>query len=208
MVRMKRVVNLVLMVGCIFILFGCVRTNKYKVERTDQDVSGNRGYFMGNIPPPLERPDKLDREVLNVDIILPPYDSWKRYRWTDEEVWGNKGYLVGGPGKIVDDVEEDMGQDIPANEKETAFQPIDSNENISIRPDVEKAPLGKIESVPEGDMPTTYKVKKDDTLWKIAGYPEIYGNPSKWTKIYEANKDQINDPDSIKTGIILKIPRN
>lgn len=205
---MKRVVDLVLMVGCIFVLFGCVRANKYKVERTDQDVSGNRGYFMGNIPPPSERPEKLDREILNIDIDLPPYDSWKRYRWVDEEVWGNKGYLVGGPGKIVDDVEENEGQDIPVNEKETAHQPSDVSENIGVSPTIERIGSETIESVPERGLPATYKVKKDDTLWKIAGYPEIYGNPSKWTKIYEANKDQINDPDSIKTGVILKIPRD
>lgn len=51
---------------------------------------------------------------------------------------------------------------------------------------------------------TTYTVKSGDTLWNIA--KKIYGNGSKYTKIYEANEDKITNPNLIKVNQILTIP--
>jgi nucleoid-associated protein YgaU len=50
----------------------------------------------------------------------------------------------------------------------------------------------------------TYVVKKGDSLSKIA--KELYGDANGWRKIYEANPDQIKDPDLIHPGQSLKIP--
>lgn len=50
----------------------------------------------------------------------------------------------------------------------------------------------------------TYKVKKGDTLWTIA--KKYYGNGAKYTKIYNANKKLIKNPNSIKVGWKLTIP--
>lgn len=50
----------------------------------------------------------------------------------------------------------------------------------------------------------TYKVKKGDTLWKIA--KNYYGNGAKYTKIYNANKNIIKDPNLIHIGWVLTIP--
>ena len=198
---MKKLVDLFIIIGCIFLLSGCVRSSEYKVERTDQELAGNRGYYMGNLPPPPERPEKLDREIVNIDIDLPPYDSWNRYRWIDKKLWGNRGYLMGGPEKIEGGPEEELILEVPSNEKETVIEP-------EVSPVLE-TPMesGSALNEVKESLPTTYKVKKGDTLWKIAGSKEIYGNPSKWTRLYEANKDQINDPDSLKPGITLKVPR-
>ena len=50
-----------------------------------------------------------------------------------------------------------------------------------------------------------YTVKEGDTLSLIA--KKIYGDESKYKKIYEANKDLIGpDPDLIKVGLELTIP--
>src|SRR4030095_2351807 len=49
-----------------------------------------------------------------------------------------------------------------------------------------------------------YKVKPGDTLSKIS--KEFYGSPNEYMRIYEANRDQLNDPDKIKVGQELKIP--
>lgn len=47
-----------------------------------------------------------------------------------------------------------------------------------------------------------YEVKSGDSLSKIAkNYPGL-----TWQKIYEANKDQIKDPNLIQPGQKLKIP--
>ena len=51
----------------------------------------------------------------------------------------------------------------------------------------------------------SYVVKAGDTLSTIA--KKIYGEESAYTKIYDANKDQIGkDPDKIKVGMKLVIP--
>ena len=43
-----------------------------------------------------------------------------------------------------------------------------------------------------------------DTLGKIA--KEYFKDASKYTKIFEANRDQLSNPDLIKVGQKLKIP--
>ncbi|HLF17384.1 MAG TPA: LysM peptidoglycan-binding domain-containing protein [Candidatus Omnitrophota bacterium] len=52
---------------------------------------------------------------------------------------------------------------------------------------------------------TEYKVEKDDTLQKIS--MKFYNTHSKWPKIYEANKDLIPNPNFIKPGIVIRIPK-
>ena len=50
----------------------------------------------------------------------------------------------------------------------------------------------------------TYTVKAGDTLSKIA--KETLGNANDYTKIFEANKHQLTDPDKIKPGQVLRLP--
>jgi nucleoid-associated protein YgaU len=50
----------------------------------------------------------------------------------------------------------------------------------------------------------TYTVQAGDTLSKIA--KDHLGNANAYMKIFEANKDQLTDPDKIKPGQVLKIP--
>ena len=51
-----------------------------------------------------------------------------------------------------------------------------------------------------------YRVRKNDSLWRISGYKNIYNDPYQWPKIYEANKEKIEDPDLIYPGQRLFIP--
>ncbi len=58
-----------------------------------------------------------------------------------------------------------------------------------------------IESTSGGEE--IYEVKSGDSLSKIAArYPGM-----TWQKIFEANKDQINNPDLIHPGQKLRIPQ-
>jgi nucleoid-associated protein YgaU len=50
----------------------------------------------------------------------------------------------------------------------------------------------------------TYTVKKGDTLSKIAR--EFLGDANDYMQIFNANKDQLKDPDEIQPGQVLKIP--
>ncbi len=49
-----------------------------------------------------------------------------------------------------------------------------------------------------------YTVKPGDTLSKIS--KEFYGSANEYIKIFNANRDQLSDPDKIKVGQELKIP--
>ena len=50
----------------------------------------------------------------------------------------------------------------------------------------------------------TYTVKSGDSLSKIA--KEFYGDAQAYNRIFDANRDQLNDPDKIQPGQVLKIP--
>jgi nucleoid-associated protein YgaU len=51
-----------------------------------------------------------------------------------------------------------------------------------------------------------YVVKSGDTLWKIAEIQYGKGQGSKYSKIFEANKPLLKDPDHIYPGQRLRIP--
>lgn len=50
----------------------------------------------------------------------------------------------------------------------------------------------------------TYTVKSGDTLSRIA--KEFYGDAQAYPRIFDANRDQLSDPNKIQPGQILKIP--
>jgi nucleoid-associated protein YgaU len=54
---------------------------------------------------------------------------------------------------------------------------------------------------------TEYVVKKGENLWKIAGLKEIYGDSTKWQKIYDANRSKLKSPNHVYPGQVLIIPR-
>ncbi len=51
----------------------------------------------------------------------------------------------------------------------------------------------------------TYTVVKGDTLSAIA--QRYYGKASLWKRIHDANRDQIPNPDLIRPGQVLRIPK-
>jgi nucleoid-associated protein YgaU len=52
-----------------------------------------------------------------------------------------------------------------------------------------------------------YTVVKGDHLWGIAKKQEHYGNGFAWPVIYQANRDQIKDPDLIYPAQVFKVPQ-
>lgn len=69
---------------------------------------------------------------------------------------------------------------------------------------VKSATVTKERSATTAPKASTYTVKKGDTLWGIA--KKYYGNGAKYTKIYEANKGKIKNPNLIYVGQVLTIP--
>ena len=57
-------------------------------------------------------------------------------------------------------------------------------------------------------MSTTsvYTVKSGDSLFKISA--RVYGNGAYWKPILDANRDQLSGPQSLRPGMVLRIPPN
>ena len=49
-----------------------------------------------------------------------------------------------------------------------------------------------------------YEIKSGDTLWAVA--QKYYDDGSKYTRIFEANREVIKDPDKIFVGQKIRIP--
>ena len=64
---------------------------------------------------------------------------------------------------------------------------------------------GRVDTTAERvDTPQTYTVERGDTLSHIA--KRFYGKAGEWNAIFEANRDQLSDPDRIQPGQVLVIP--
>ena len=64
--------------------------------------------------------------------------------------------------------------------------------------------VADIQATNKAPAMATYTVKAGDTLSSIA--KAHLGNANAYPKIFEANRDQLSDPDKIKPGQVLKIP--
>ncbi|AGG90802.1 MULTISPECIES: LysM peptidoglycan-binding domain-containing protein [Rhodanobacter] len=69
-----------------------------------------------------------------------------------------------------------------------------------------KADFGNVQSQvgSTADRPATYTVVAGDNLTKIAKH--FYGDANAWKAVFDANRDQLSDPDRIRVGQVLKIP--
>lgn len=57
---------------------------------------------------------------------------------------------------------------------------------------------------PSGGPSQTYTVQAGDSLSRIA--KQFYGNADEYMRIFDANKDKLNDPNRIQIGQELVIP--
>lgn len=76
-----------------------------------------------------------------------------------------------------------------------------------VKPKPEKKPIvqqKKKRETSSAPKVKTYTVKSGDCLWNIA--KKYYGNGAQYTKIYNANKGKIKNPNLIYPGQVLTIP--
>jgi nucleoid-associated protein YgaU len=66
----------------------------------------------------------------------------------------------------------------------------------------------QIFQIPRDVGPNEHLVVKGEFLSKISGLSNVYGSPFQWQKLYEANKDVVEDPNIIYPYQVLTIPRN
>ncbi len=85
-------------------------------------------------------------------------------------------------------------------------------DKISALPEFHDAVYGQMQrsleawAKEEASKEVSYTVVKGDYLWKIAKKDEFYGNGFAWPVIYNANRDQIKNPDLIYPKQEFKIP--
>lgn len=77
------------------------------------------------------------------------------------------------------------------------------------KPTAKQVPMGMDKSqaslqTPRSSGSQQYTVKAGDTLSKLAG--QFYNAPEKWDRIYDANRDQLKNPNYIYIGMKLMIP--
>jgi len=71
------------------------------------------------------------------------------------------------------------------------------------RPDFSNV-RGHADTTPAGGAQRRYTVQAGDTLSDIA--QRHFGRASAWHAIFDANRDQIDDPDLIRPGQVLRLP--
>ena len=76
-----------------------------------------------------------------------------------------------------------------------------SDEMANLKKDIEKLTVKETKKAF-----SFYTVKKGDSLIKIAGKKDIYGEGDAWKKIYQANRDKIKHPSLIYPGQELQVP--
>jgi nucleoid-associated protein YgaU len=95
-------------------------------------------------------------------------------------------------------------KDSPKSSPKADFSNVQGGSSSTAPPAARPAPF----PTPAGTSGTTtgktYTVVAGDSLSRIA--KREYGDANAWTRIYEANRDIIKDPDLIYPGQSLKIP--
>lgn len=71
-------------------------------------------------------------------------------------------------------------------------------------PAAEEVVAGEVAAAPAAAEPVTVTVQPGFTLWKIA--TENLGEGIRYVQVFEANRDQIRDPDLIYPGQVFTIP--
>ena len=94
----------------------------------------------------------------------------------------------------------DAGTGRPRARAEVRFEQISPGETL-----VTLMPVPKERASAEDPAYDRLIVQKGDNLWRIAR--KIYGEGVRFTNIYQANQDQIRDPDLIFPGQVFAVPK-
>lgn len=90
------------------------------------------------------------------------------------------------------------------DKKDGAFSGVTGGSSSDNQADFSGVTGGSSAVVGAGGGAQRYTVQSGDSLSNIA--KQVYGDASQWQRIFEANRDQIEDPDKIFPGQTFNIP--
>ncbi len=127
----------------------------------------------------------------------------------DQDVSGNKGYLKGTAPATSETVAKkaDRATYVTEIELRNPFQFKKKSRKPLAESEGNKGYISGSETVREEVAQESfekYTVQKNDTLQKIS--QKFFGTTKKWMKIYDANKDTLKSPNSIRPGQVINIP--
>ncbi len=114
-------------------------------------------------------------------------------RWTEVFLL-NEGQSQLGGGSLYDPAQLEPGWEL--------IMPVDAKVPVESQSDTH-APITNTSNTDTSNAPIT--VKAGDSLWKLA--EAHLGTSEKWLEIYNANRQVINDPNTIQPGWELFLPR-
>lgn len=143
----------------------------------------------------MDRLEELKNKYRSVlDLI-----SQKGVRLSHVHVQDNKLFIQGAAPS--EQIKNDVWNQIKAVDSTYADLTCDITIDPSLAPPATQAAAASASATSAG---RTYKVQAGDTLSKIA--KEVYGDASKYQRIFEANRDKLENPDKIRPGQELVIP--
>ncbi|HEY7303060.1 MAG TPA: LysM peptidoglycan-binding domain-containing protein [Bryobacteraceae bacterium] len=123
----------------------------------------------------------------------------KGVRLSHLHVQDNKLFIQGAAPS--QDVKNDVWNQIKAADSSFSDLTCDLTVDPSIAPPQAQAAAAAANAP---SAARTYTVQAGDTLSKIA--KQFYGNANDYNRIFEANRDKLENPDKIRTGQQLVIP--
>ena len=123
----------------------------------------------------------------------------KGVRLSHLHVQDNKLFMQGAAPS--EDVKNEVWNQIKAADSSYSDVTCDLIVNPALAPQKTQAAAA---SATGSSAPRTYTVKPGDSLSKIA--EQFYGKANEYNKIFEANRDKLNNPDKIAVGQQLVIP--
>lgn len=120
---------------------------------------------------------------------------------------GNRGYLLGRPPEAAP--LKPTRQMVQTDIEITGFA---TSKRAAGETQMNEEPLAH-PALPTSTGPApgpfdTYVAQKGDSLWSIAARPEVYGKATRWRALFEANRDVLKNPDALRPGMTIKIPRD
>jgi len=140
--------------------------------------------------------DRLEELKAKYSSVLKMVEGQASIRVKNLHVQDNKLFLKASAGS--EQVKNSIWDQIKRVDKTYA----DLMADITVDPSL--APKTPASAAAAPAAAKTYTVQAGDSLSKIS--KQFYGNANEYMKIFDANKDQLKDPNMIKPGQVLKIP--